>query len=73
MKTRMLGRSGLEVSAMGLGCMGLSFGYGPPVDRAAPLARRTSFWLSAALDGACGVCIRSRVGGNIGSVDPRAL
>lgn len=29
MKTRLLGNSGLEVSAMGLGCMGLSFGYGP--------------------------------------------
>jgi len=38
MKTRMLGRSGLEVSAMGLGCMGLSFGYGPPVDRAEAVA-----------------------------------
>jgi aryl-alcohol dehydrogenase-like predicted oxidoreductase len=35
MKTRPLGRSGLTVSALGLGCMGLSFGYGPAVDRAA--------------------------------------
>lgn len=34
MQTRMLGRSGLEVSALGLGCMGLSFGYGPATDRA---------------------------------------
>jgi aryl-alcohol dehydrogenase-like predicted oxidoreductase len=33
MKTRELGRSGLEVSAVGLGCMGLSFGYGPATDR----------------------------------------
>ena len=33
MKTRALGSSGLEVSALGLGCMGLSFGYGPPTDR----------------------------------------
>lgn len=30
---RMLGNSGLEVSALGLGCMGLSFGYGPATDK----------------------------------------
>jgi aryl-alcohol dehydrogenase-like predicted oxidoreductase len=34
MQTRTLGNSGLEVSALGLGCMGLSFGYGPAVDKA---------------------------------------
>ncbi|HAW31108.1 MAG TPA: aldo/keto reductase [Planctomycetaceae bacterium] len=32
MKTRQLGNSGLEVSSLGLGCLGLSFGYGPAVE-----------------------------------------
>ena len=33
MQKRKLGKSGLEVSALGLGCMGLSFGYGPATER----------------------------------------
>ncbi len=33
MDKRTLGRSGLQVSTLGLGCMGLSYGYGPAVDR----------------------------------------
>jgi aryl-alcohol dehydrogenase-like predicted oxidoreductase len=33
MLTRKLGSSGLEVSALGLGCMGMSFGYGPAADK----------------------------------------
>jgi len=33
MRKRTLGNSGLEVSALGLGCMGMSFSYGPPKDK----------------------------------------
>jgi aryl-alcohol dehydrogenase-like predicted oxidoreductase len=33
MQTRKLGTQGLEVSALGLGCMGMSFGYGPAADK----------------------------------------
>ena len=33
MDTRTLGRSGLQVSALGLGCMSMSSGYGPPADK----------------------------------------
>jgi aryl-alcohol dehydrogenase-like predicted oxidoreductase len=38
MEKRILGKSGLEVSALGLGCMGLSYGYGPPTDKDTGLA-----------------------------------
>jgi aryl-alcohol dehydrogenase-like predicted oxidoreductase len=38
METRRLGKSSLEVSALGFGCMGLSFGYGPPVDAQAGIS-----------------------------------
>ena len=33
MQKRMLGKSGLEVSALGFGCMGISFGYGAATSR----------------------------------------
>jgi aryl-alcohol dehydrogenase-like predicted oxidoreductase len=38
MQTRKLGKTGLEVSALGLGCMGLSFGLGPAVDKQSGIA-----------------------------------
>ena len=38
MQMRKLGNSGLEVSALGLGCMGMSFSYGPPADRQETIA-----------------------------------
>src|SRR4029077_15778380 len=45
MQTRKLGTSNLEVSALGLGCMGMSFSYGPPKDK-----REMSDLLRAAVD-----------------------
>jgi aryl-alcohol dehydrogenase-like predicted oxidoreductase len=38
MQKRKLGKNNLEVSAIGLGCMGLSFGYGPAVDKQTGIA-----------------------------------
>src|SRR5262245_13809978 len=44
MQKRELGKSGLQVSAIGLGCMGLSFGYGPATDKQAAIRLlRTAF------------------------------
>ena len=38
MQNRKLGKSNLEVSALGLGCMGMSFGFGPPADKTEMIA-----------------------------------
>jgi len=38
MQKRKLGRGNLEVSAIGLGCMGLSFGYGPATEKPRAIA-----------------------------------
>ena len=38
MQKRKLGTSNLEVSALGFGCMGLSFGYGPPLEKQAAIS-----------------------------------
>jgi aryl-alcohol dehydrogenase-like predicted oxidoreductase len=44
MEKRILGASGLEVSSLGLGCMGLSFGYGPAAEKTAAIELiRTAF------------------------------
>src|SRR3954451_7501041 len=39
MQKRKLGKAGLEVSALGLGCMGMSWSYGPPKDKHEMIAR----------------------------------
>lgn len=37
MQKRKLGNGGLEVSAIGLGCMGMTFGYGPAMEKTAAI------------------------------------
>jgi aryl-alcohol dehydrogenase-like predicted oxidoreductase len=58
MQKRKLGSSGLEVSALGLGCMSMSFGYGPPGDKQqmievirAAVARGVTFFDTAEIYG----------------------
>ncbi len=44
MEKRILGTSGLKVSALGLGCMGMSFGYTPIPDRKEMIALKRPFY-----------------------------
>src|ERR1700738_2723402 len=50
MQKRKLGKSNLEVSALGLGCMGMSFSYGPPKDKQVVIATKFGFDLSPNFD-----------------------
>jgi predicted aldo/keto reductase-like oxidoreductase len=57
LQKRMLGTSGLEVSAIGFGCMGMSWSYGPPKDKQemtsllhAAVERGVTFFKSARAD-----------------------
>ena len=43
-RKRKLGNNGLEVSALGLGCMGMSSAYGPPADRQEMIALMRAAW-----------------------------
>jgi aryl-alcohol dehydrogenase-like predicted oxidoreductase len=47
MQRRRLGSSGLEVSAIGLGCMGMSFAYGPAGDESDMIGVMRAAWISA--------------------------
>ncbi len=47
MEKRKLGNSGLEVSALGLGCMSMSFGYGPAGNKQEMIALIRTQWNAA--------------------------
>jgi len=47
MQKRALGKSNLTVSAIGLACMGLSFGYGPSIEKKDAIALYSRRWLLA--------------------------
>jgi aryl-alcohol dehydrogenase-like predicted oxidoreductase len=51
MQKRKLGKSNLEVSALGLGCMGMSFSYGPPKDKQEMIS--VLRWVASLLEANC--------------------
>jgi aryl-alcohol dehydrogenase-like predicted oxidoreductase len=62
MQKRTLGKSGLEVSALGFGCMGISFGYGPTTSREEGIAI-----IRAAIGGGVTTTKRHRLEENLGA------
>ena len=71
MQKRQLGKSGLEVSALGLGCMGMSIAYGPPADKKEMIALLLLFTgIHNAWDAVMyHVLVGSRQGGPLGPIE----
>lgn len=71
MQERRLGNSGLKVSALGLGCMGMSFGCGPPMDEQEVLSLvRAAFERGVAGEPDDPVCNRDHLDEKSGNCGP---